>query len=270
MRIGYALSGGVGYGYAHIGVLKVLEKNNIIPDIIVGTSVGSLIGAFLADGKKAEEIENIALKIDWNKILKFTLPKEGLLSIDGIYEILNNNVKIKNIEDSVIKFAVLATDLCDGSEKVFLSGSVADAVRASCSLPGIFSPFRQGEHIYVDGGILNNLPVKTAFDLGADFVIGVDLIAKAFGLNIHHVDIFSIVWKSLQLMIQRNTKLENIEKKLVVIQPDIGKYNPFDLSKKIEIIKKGEEAAEEKIKLIVDKINEKTSIAGKIKEFFTK
>lgn len=273
MKIGYALGGGVGYGFAHIGVLKVLEKNNIKPDIIAGTSVGSLIGGLYACGFSAQEIESLAEKLNWEKILKFTLPKEGLISIDGIKEFIEKNVKIKNIEDTKIKFAVVATDLCDNKEKIFTQGSLSNAIRASCSIPGIFTPYNDGQHIYVDGGLLNNVPIKTAFDMGADIVIAVDITAKAFGLHIKQVDIFNILWKSLQLMIQKNTALENLKEyseNLIILTPDISGYNPFDLTKKFEIIKKGEKEAEEKIGIIISKIKEKMTFKEKIKNIFKK
>ncbi len=273
MKIGYALGGGVGYGFAHIGALKVLEKNNIKPDIIAGTSVGSLIGGLLASGLSINEIENMSIKLSWDKILKFTLPKEGLISIDGLNEFIEKNVKIKNIEQTKIKFAAIATDLCDNKEKVFDRGPISNAIRASCSLPGIFTPYKDGQHIYVDGGLINNVPVKTAFEMGADFVIAIDITAKAFGLHIKQVDIFSILWKSLQLMIQKTIALENLEKyseNLVIITPDISNYNPFDLNKKFEIIKKGEEAANENIELILKKIKEKMTLKDKIKNIFKK
>jgi len=273
MKIGYALSGGAGYGFAHIGVLKVLEKNNIKPDVIVGTSVGSLIGGLLASGLSISEIENMAIKLSWDKILKFTLPKEGLISIDGLIEFIGKNIKIKNIEETKIKFAAIATDLCENKEKVFDKGSISKAIRASCSLPGIFTPYKDGQHIYVDGGLINHLPVKTTFEMGVDFVIAIDVTTKAFGLQIKHVDIFNILWKSLQIMIQKNTALENFEKyfgNLVIITPDISNYNPFDLTKKFEIIKKGEIAAEENIEYILKKIREKIPLKEKIKNIFKK
>lgn len=271
MKIGYALGGGVGYGFAHIGVLEVLEKYGIKPDIISGTSVGSLIGGLYASGFSDQQIKDLAMQINWDKLLKFTLPKEGLLSLDGLNEIIDKNIKIKNIEETKIKFAVVATDLCDNKEKIFLNGPISSAIRASCSIPGIFTPYKDGTHIYVDGGLVNNLPIKVAFDMGADFVIGVDITAKAFGLRIKHADIFNIVWKSLQVVIQRNTLLENynsLSEKCIVIEPDVSQFNPFDLSKKNEILQKGKEATEEKINLILSKVKEKRSLTDKIKAFF--
>jgi NTE family protein len=272
MKIGYALGGGAGYGFAHIGVLEVFEKYGIKPDIIAGTSVGSLIGGFYASGFSAEQIKTLAMQqINWNKLLKFTLPKEGLLSLDGLNEIIEKNIKIKNIEETKIKFAAVATDLYDNKEKIFFNGPISSAIRASCSIPGIFTPFKDGNHIYVDGGFVNNLPIKIAFDMGADFVIGVDITAKAFGLQMKQIDIFNIIWKSLQVIIQRNTLLENysaLSEKCIVIEPDVSQFNPFDLSKKSEILQKGREAAEEKIGLILSRLKEKQTLADKIKAFF--
>jgi NTE family protein len=270
MKIGLALGGGVVYGYAHIGVLKVLEANGIQIDCITGTSIGSLIGGIYASGATAAETEKIARDFKWQEVMNVTLPTEGLISIDKLKNYTEKHVKVPNIEDARIKFAAVATNLLDGKERVFDEGPFGDAVRASCSLPGIFTPAIYDDGVYVDGGLTNNVPISALKAMGADFIIAVDITAKAKSNVIRNHDIFNIVWQSFMLMIQENTTRSSYKDADFVLMPDIKNFSPFDLTSHDRIIKKGEEAAEKEIGNILAKIKEKTSILGKVKDIFTK
>jgi NTE family protein len=270
MKIGLALGGGVVYGYAHIGVLKVLEANGIKPDIIVGTSIGSLIGGIYASGVTIEEVEKISKEFKWQEVINVTIPTEGLISIDKIKTFVEKYSKCKEIEDTKIKFAAVATNLLDGREHVFDGGPMGDAIRASCSLPGIFTPAIYDDGVYVDGGLTNNVPISVLREMGADIIIGVDITAKARSNVIKNHDIFSIIWQSFMLMIKATSDNKGHKEADFIIQPDIKNFGPFDLSQKDGIIKKGEEAAEKEAANILAKIKEKGTLLGKVKDILTK
>ena len=270
MKIGLALGGGAVYGFAHIGVLKVLEANGIVPDFIAGTSIGSLIGGAYASGMTAAEVEKIAMEFKWQEIINVTIPTEGLISIDKLKNFVEKHVKCAEIEDTKIKFAAVATNLLDGKERVFDEGSMGDAVRASCSLPAIFTPAIYDDGVYVDGGIVNNIPINVVKSMGADFIIGVDTTAKAKPNVIKNHDIFNIVWQSFLIMIQENSKFSAYKDADFVIMPDVKNFGPFDLAAKERIVKKGQEAAEKEIGNILAKIKEKSSLLGKVKDILTK
>lgn len=268
MKIGIALGGGAAYGLAHAGVLKVLEKNGIVPDIIVGTSVGSIIGGLYASGCTIEELEEACRDFDWMNAVRFTIPKEGLISFERLDEFINKHARVKRIEDTKIKFASIATNLVDDKLEILDSGPLAIAIRASCGLPGIFSPVEYNKKIFVDGGVMNNVPTDIVKQMGADFVLGVDVLAKSELDILKHRDIFSIVWKSWQLAIQRYILAASYRDADAMIMPDISEINPFDIGKRDIIIKKGEETAEREIGGILELIKKRQTIVGKIKDIF--
>jgi len=269
MKIGLALGGGAVYGFAHIGVLKVLERNGIRPDIIAGTSVGSLIGGIYASGVSIEKLEKIALDFNWFEIAGITIPKQGLVSIEKLEDFIEKHSRVRNIEDTKIKFSVATTNLLRGVEEVFEEGPMAPAIRASCSLPGIFNPTVFNDGIFVDGGVINNVPTDIVKKNGADFVMGVDITAKSKMDILKHKDIFNIVWKSWQIAIQENTSLRSYSEADIILMPDIKNVNPFDITKKRAIIEAGERAAEREISDILRKIkSKKSSWRHKIRKLF--
>ncbi len=177
-KVALVLSGGAAYGYAHIGVLKVLEENNIKVDIITGTSMGAIIGGFYASGMSLEEMDKIMLNFTNRKFIDlniFGLTDNGLLYGRKVLNIFRKYLGDKKIEDCPIKFNCIASDLNSGEKYVFKEGDLATAIRASMSIPGLFKPVKIGHHCLVDGGIHDNLPVKEARELGADVVITIDV-----------------------------------------------------------------------------------------------
>ena len=178
-RIGLALGSGAAKGFAHIGVLKVLDKEKIPIDFIAGTSIGAFIGAIYASGISAKEFEELVLNLDRRKITSFftpTIPYSGLVEGRRITEFLKSIIGNPNIEDLKIPFAAIATDVMSGREVIMTKGSVVEAVRASISIPGIFTPCKCNEDFLVDGGLVNPLPVNCVRDMGADFVIAVNIL----------------------------------------------------------------------------------------------
>ena len=174
-RVGLALGGGSVRGLAHIGVLKVLKKHNIPIDLIAGTSIGAVIGAAYCAGIGPKEFEKISLTKDWKKLVDFTIPKKGLIIGQRIKNYVRELTKNKNFSDLDVPLSVVATDLNKQQKVVFERGNVADAVRASISLPGIFNPVKLGNKELVDGALVDPVPFEEVIERGADIVIAVDL-----------------------------------------------------------------------------------------------
>ena len=178
-KIGYALGGGGARGLAHIGVLKVLEEFNIFPDVIVGTSIGAIIGALYAGGYRALDIERIALGLDWKKTLSladFSLPAGGFIQGKKITALLKSILGDLTFKQLQCTYACATTDIITGDEIILRDGSLIEAVRASISLPGIFKPVSVKGRYLVDGGLLNEVPAGVCRQLGANYVIGVNVI----------------------------------------------------------------------------------------------
>jgi len=181
-RVGLALSGGGARGLAHIGVLKVLEREGIPVDFLAGTSMGGVIAAAYASGLGVEYIEKEALRMGRLRnlitLMDRSLPRLGLFEGQKVQEYLAGHLGDITFDELKIPLALLAVDLETGEEVVLRSGRVADAVRATISLPGVFAPFRLDGRLLVDGGVLNNLPADVVREMGADIVIAVDVGAK--------------------------------------------------------------------------------------------
>jgi NTE family protein len=177
MKIGLALGSGSARGWAHIGVIRALEEANIKVDYIAGTSIGAFVGAFYSSGN-LDYLEKFALGMDWKSIISFFdvgFPIRGLLDGEKIYQLVSKQFLKKKIEETKIPFCTVATDLIAGEEVVIKSGNIVDAVRASISLPGIFTPLKKDEKYLVDGGLVNPVPVDVVQKMGADITIAVDL-----------------------------------------------------------------------------------------------
>ena len=165
--LGLALGGGAARGFAHIGVLKVFEANGIIPDWIVGTSAGSLVGALYASGLSAFELQRLGLALDEATFSDWTLRSRGLLKGEALAAYVNQQLKNRTIEALPRRLAIVATDLRSGEPIVFQRGDTGTAVRASSAVPGIFSPVRIQDRDYVDGGLTHPVPAAVARALGA-------------------------------------------------------------------------------------------------------
>jgi NTE family protein len=179
MKIGYALGGGAARGLSHIGVLKVLEERGIFPDVIAGTSVGAIIGALYAGGYKPVEIEELVLGLDWKKLVHLVdmnLPFKGLLQGKRVVLLLKSVLGDLTFPQLKYAFACVATDINNGKQVVLRNGSLIDAIRASISIPGIFTPVAIKRRYLVDGSLINAVPVSVCRDMGAGYVIGVNVV----------------------------------------------------------------------------------------------
>jgi NTE family protein len=173
--VGLALGGGVVRGMAHIGVLQVLQAERIPVDIVAGTSVGSLVGAIFAGGMPLDELERLAPTLSWPKLVGPAWPRQGLLSNAKLGRFVESLIGRKRVEELPISYAAVAVDRASGNEVILRDGMVADAVRASTAIPGLFKPVSRGERQLIDGGLVNNVPASVVRSMGADVVIAVDV-----------------------------------------------------------------------------------------------
>ena len=182
-RIGLALGGGAARGFAHVGVIQVLEEAGLRPDLIAGTSAGSLVAALYASGKSGAQLQQIALSMDEATFADWTLPffGRGLLRGEALGRYVNAQVGARLIEDMVMPLGIVATDLNTGDGILFRRGDTGQAVRASSAVPAVFQPVRISGHDYVDGGLVAPVPVRHAREMGAELVIAVDISSAPQG-----------------------------------------------------------------------------------------
>lgn len=240
LKIGLALGGGAAKGYAHIGVIKMLEASGIHPDVVAGTSAGSVVGALYASGMDAFQLQETAFGLDETRIRDVRLFSGGLVQGKALQDYVNQLVHNQPIERLKLPFAAVATELETGQRTVFVSGNTGQAVRASSSVPGVFEPVEiRGRH-YVDGGVVSPIPVDAARQLGADFVIAVDISARPDGKNPQGM--MNIMGQSITIM-GRTLAKQEIARADVVIHPDLGDIGATDFEQKDEAILAGEKAA---------------------------
>ncbi|MHB8258053.1 MAG: patatin-like phospholipase family protein [Acidiferrobacterales bacterium] len=236
-----ALSGGVAHGFAHIGVLEVLDKNGIRPDGIVGTSAGSVVGALYAGGLHGEALVDAGLELRRNQVIEFTLPNSGFINGQRLQDYIDRRLGNRPIQRLGLPFVAVATDLRTGRLVAFNRGDTGMAVRASSSVPGVFQPLAIDGHEYVDGGLVSPVPVRVARALGADIVIAVDVtrqpaVARRLG------DTASLVGQSIVVMEHALAKNE-LAGADIVIRPDLRNVPTTDFDLRAEAIEAGERAA---------------------------
>jgi NTE family protein len=240
-KIALVLGAGSSKGFAHIGVLKIFESNKIPIHMIVGTSVGSAVGSLYAYGIDAFSLQKLAISINQGDIIDpLIIPSNGFIKGEKLEEFINKSVKNTPIEKLKIPFYVIATDLENGQEMVFGKGNTGAAVRASCSIPGIFRPVKISERIYVDGGVVSPVPVEAAKRFGADVVIAVDVSAGAERTQPEGT--IETILQSINIMYSKLSAIQ-LAKADVVIKPKVGHISSSDFSKKHEAILEGEKAA---------------------------
>ena len=180
-RIGLALGGGAARGFAHIGVIQVLEESGIKPDLVVGTSAGSLVAALYASGKSGAELATLADSMDESAFTDWSFPGRGLIRGEAQAKYVRDNTGARSIEQMRTPLGIVATDLDSGQPILFQRGDPGVAVRASSAVPAVFQPVRIGTHEYVDGGLVSPVPVRFARQMGAELVIAVDISAAPDG-----------------------------------------------------------------------------------------
>ncbi|MBO8159447.1 patatin-like phospholipase family protein [Thermosyntropha sp.] len=251
-KIGLVLGAGSARGYAHIGVLQVLEENNIPFDFIVGSSMGAMIGGIYASGTDLRMLEKTVCQIDTSIFYDIHVPRLGFMAGKRIVEVLRLLTKKKDFSELAIPLSVVATDLLSGQRVVLEEGSVAEAIRASISIPGIFNPVRRDDMVLVDGAVIDRLPVDVAREKGADVVIAVDV---TFGPDrqIEIKNALDVILTSLDIMQKLHFDLSSSEAD-IVLQPKVGRFSSRDFDKADEIIALGREEAKKKLEIIKEKI----------------
>jgi NTE family protein len=280
-KIGVALEGGGAMGLAHIGVLKWFEEHHIPVDYVAGTSMGGLVGGFYATGMNPDEMKTLIEGLDWRKILGDHTPYEdlsfrrkedqraypnslifGLRNGLSLPAGLNAGQQIGLLIDRVtlpygevpsfdalpVPFRCVATDLVSGKPYVFREGSLAVALRSTMSIPGAFSPVHEGKAVFVDGGLLNNLPTDVVRQMGAEIVIAVHLEeGPAEAKDIQSV--FKVLNHSVRVVIEEN-ELRSMAQADAVVSVNLAEYTTLDYSKNQQIMQRGYDAAKERARLL--------------------
>jgi NTE family protein len=242
VKVALVLGAGASKGFAHIGVLKILEANRIPVHLIVGTSVGSFVGSLYAYGYDSYNLQKLAFSIEKGDIADLTVPDNGFIKGEKLEEYVNKAVRNTPLENLRIPFHAIATDIQSGREFAFGKGNTGMAVRASCSIPGVFRPVRIADRTYVDGGVVSPVAVDAARRFGADVVIAVDISASTGG-QVPESTIETLL-QSVGIMYAKLASLQ-LSRADVVIKPKVGHIGSSDFSRRHEAILEGEKAAQE-------------------------
>ena len=240
IRVGIALGGGAAKGFAHIGVIKMLEASDIHPVVVSGTSAGSVVGALYASGMDPFQMQQHAIALDEASIRDVSLFSGGMVKGQKLQDYVNDLVGQRAIERMPMPFAAVSTQLETGQRTVFTRGNTGQAVRASSSIPGVFEPVAIGRFHYVDGGIVSPVPVDAARQLGAEFVIAIDISNKASGKT--PGSLLGNVNQSITIMGQQLGRQE-LARADVVIRPGVSTIGPADFEQRNQAILEGEKAA---------------------------
>jgi NTE family protein len=237
LHLGLALSGGMARSVAHVGVIKALEEEGLTPDYIAGTSGGALVGSLYAAGTPVSRMEEIATKVRWRDLAGLSIPRIGLVSSEGIARFMRRHIGECTFADVAIPIRIIATDLLNGEKVILANGSVAEAVRASCCVPQLYSPVELDGRLLVDGGLVEYMPVQTVRDMGADFVIGVNASSRAAPRskprNMVQVG-FLVGGVVAQWNARHSEKITD-----VVIKPDVSRIGSFDLDAGPQLVELG-------------------------------
>ena len=253
--IGLVLGAGAARGFAHIGVIKALEAQGIHPDIVVGSSAGSVIAALLASGATGNDLNRLALNLDEATIADWGLPFAGrfggLIKGDALQNMVNREVQNKSIEQMRIPLGIVATELQSGKGVLFRTGNTGLAVRASCSVPGVFQPAVISGKEYVDGGLVAPVPVSYARQMGASLVIAVNISSEPVHQDASGT--FGILQQTISIM-QRSINEHELKTADIVIQPQLKQMSSSDFKSRNAAILAGEAAAQAQMALIKEKL----------------
>lgn len=241
-KVALVLGAGASKGFAHVGVLKVLESHRIPIHMVVGTSVGAFVGSLYAYGYSPYDLQAMALAISKDDVVDYIIPDNGFIKGDKVESFINNKVRYTTIEKFKLPFYAVATNIQNGQETVFGRGNAGRAVRASCSIPGIFNPVMIGEKEHADGGVVSPVAVDVARRYGADIVLAVDISS---GISTAApAGTIETIMQAIDIM---NNKMAVIQLKNadVVIKPRVANIGSVDFTRRHEAIMEGEKAAAE-------------------------
>jgi NTE family protein len=239
-RLGLALGGGAGRGFAHIGVIQALEEAGIRPDLVTGTSAGSLVAALYAHGRNGAELANLALTMDEGAITDWGFPSRGLIRGEALARYVREQTGGALIENAKLPLGIVATDLDSGAGVLFQRGDTGVAVRASSSVPAVFQPVKIGDREYVDGGLVSPVPVRYARQMGAEMVIAVDISSPPDGAPTG--DSLRLLLQTFAIMGRSINRFELREADVVVRPPLVG-VSSADFTSRVRAIRSGREAA---------------------------
>ncbi|QWD92769.1 patatin-like phospholipase family protein [Polynucleobacter asymbioticus] len=253
--LGLVLGAGAARGFAHIGVIKALESQGIRPDLVVGSSAGSVIAALLASGATGNELNRLALNLDEATIADWGLPFAGrfggLIKGEALQAMVNREVRNKTIEQMNLPLGIVATELQTGKGVLFRSGNTGLAVRASCSVPGVFQPASINGKEYVDGGLVAPVPVSYARQMGATIVIAVNISSEP--LHQDASGTFGVLQQTISIM-QNSINQYELKSADIAIQPQLKQMSGSDFKARNAAILAGEVATQEQMALIKDKL----------------
>ncbi|MFC7061316.1 patatin-like phospholipase family protein [Halobacillus seohaensis] len=254
-KIGVALGSGGARGFAHLGVLKVLREHHIPIHMIAGSSMGALVGSFYAAGQEIENLYKLAFTFKRKYYLDFTVPKMGFIQGRRIKEYIRLFTFGKNIEDFQIPMSIVATDLAGRCKKVFNDGPASDAVCASIAIPGIFVPQKIAGRLYIDGGVIDRVPVSVLKDMGADIIIAVDCSHTEAEPSIR--SIYDVIIQSIDIMQDELASVIGVSSYAdFMIRPNVAKFSTRAFTDIHEIVKSGEDAASKDIESILSMIKD--------------
>jgi NTE family protein len=255
-KIALVLGGGAARGFAHVGVIRALEQEKVPIDMIVGTSVGSLIGAIYAYDSNSFELEWTAFSLEKDQVFDYGIfsafTSMGPVKGDKLEEFVKSKVPV-NIEDLKVPFAAVATDLNRGTRVVIDRGPVARAVHASSAIPGVFNPVEYQGKLLVDGGVMDNIPISVAREKGADIVIAVDISENVINFNI--TNLIDVVVQSINIMFRENV-VHKLKDANVLIVPAVGDVGMLDFTQKKRCMQAGIEATQKAMPEIREALEE--------------
>lgn len=239
-KVALALGGGAARGFAHIGVIQVLEEAGIKPDYVVGTSAGSLVAALYASGKNGTEMARLAEGMDEGAITDWSFPLKGLIKGEALARYIRAQTGGRPIEQMSLPLGIVATNLADGSGVMFRTGDLGLAVRASSAVPAVFQPVEIGSRTFVDGGLVAPVPVRFARQMGAEVVIAIDISSPPDPKT--RTDPFNMLMQTVAIMGRSINSLE-LREADVVLRPELGAVASSDFSARKQAIAAGRTAA---------------------------
>jgi NTE family protein len=254
-RIGLALGGGAARGFAHIGVIQVLEESGIRPDLVVGTSAGSLVASLYATGRTGSELGQLAERMDEASITDWSFPGRGLFRGEALARFVREHTAGRTIEQMQVPLGIVATDLDSGAPILFRQGDTGTAVRASSAVPAVFQPVRIGAREYVDGGLVSPVPVRFARQMGAELVIAVDISSPPEGAST--ADPLRLLLQTFAIM-GRSINGFELRDADVVVRPALGGASGTDFANRRRAMQAGREATLALLAEIRQKIAAKT------------
>jgi NTE family protein len=250
-RIGLALGGGAARGFAHIGVIQVLEEAGIRADLVVGTSAGSLVAALYASGKSGQDLAATALTMDEGAVTDWAFPSRGVIRGEALARYVREQTGGKTIEQMKMPLGIVATDLDSGAPVLFQRGDAGVAVRASSAVPAVFQPVKIGDREYVDGGLVSPVPVRYARQMGAEMVIAIDISSPPDGNPTS--DSFKLLMQTVAIMMRSINRFELSEAD-IVMRPALVGVASADFNSRVRAIRAGREVATQMLAEVKAKI----------------